>query len=282
MDIPYPADTRAKGWRFELDHERIQQSDTWALAAPNQRPWLLMVWMVAWQQTPCGSLPNSDELIAARIGMETNEFQQNRSILLRGWKLADDGRLYHTVIVEKVLEMLEWKATQKQRKADYRAKIKAMSVPQLSHGTDAGQTRESCGSDDTGTGTGTKRSKPTCSPAASGPAHDGFADFWQSYPKKVAKLKAMKAWKNIKPSSQVLAELMAGLDRQKAGEQWQKDGGQFIPHPATWLNDRRWEDREQLGIASGRPAVAKPKPGEFRQLYGSTERFDETIGWIPA
>jgi hypothetical protein len=24
--------------------------------------------------------------------------------------------------------------------------------------------------------------------------------------------------------------------------EWTKDGGQFIPHPATWLNQKRWED----------------------------------------
>jgi hypothetical protein len=30
------------------------------------------------------------------------------------------------------------------------------------------------------------------------------------------------------------------LQRQSA--QWQRDDGQFIPHPSTWLNGRRWED----------------------------------------
>ena len=82
---PYPSDLRAKGWRFALDYERIVQSDTWALASPSMRPWLLMTWMVAWQQTPCGSLSNSDELNAARIGMEVDQFVSNRKILLRGW-----------------------------------------------------------------------------------------------------------------------------------------------------------------------------------------------------
>ena len=81
-----------------------------------------------------------------------------------------------------------------------------------------------------------------CSPSASASADDGFASFWKLYPNKVAKPQALKAWKKIKPAGQMLADLMAGLDRQKAGEQWQKDGGQFIPHPASWLNARRWED----------------------------------------
>lgn len=242
MDIPYPADTRAKGWRFELDHERIQQSDTWALAAAHQRPWLLMLWVVAWQQTPCGSLPASDELIAARIGMPADDFQRHRAILLRGWESADDGRLYHPVIVEKVLEMLAKKTRETQRKAEYRAKMKASTVPQLSRGTDMGRTRDSGGSDDTGTSTGIR--KPSCSPSASKSPDNGFADFWEQYPKKVAKHAALKAWNKLKPSGQMLDDIMSGLGRQKASRDWQKDGGQFIPHPASWLNDRRWDDEQ--------------------------------------
>lgn len=103
---PYPSDTRAKGWRLEIDHERIRQSDTWALASPEIRPWLLMLWMVAWEQTPCGSLPDDDALICARIGMQPKAFMKAREILLRGWWRADDGRLYHNILSQRVQEML--------------------------------------------------------------------------------------------------------------------------------------------------------------------------------
>lgn len=166
MQPPYPPDTRAKGYRFELDYERILQSDTWALANSHQRPLLLMLWFVAWQQTPCGSMPEVDELIAARIGMDTDEFKQNRTILLRGWEKAEDGRLYHPVLSEMVLEMLSRKARETQRKATYREKIKSQSTANLSCGTDGGQTRYSSGSDDTGTGTGTSI-KPTANAVGS-------------------------------------------------------------------------------------------------------------------
>lgn len=81
-----------------------------------------------------------------------------------------------------------------------------------------------------------------CSPSASESADDGFATFWEQYPKKVAKPQALKAWKKIKPAGQLLAELMAALEKQKASADWLKDDGRFIPHPATWLNGRRWED----------------------------------------
>lgn len=81
-----------------------------------------------------------------------------------------------------------------------------------------------------------------CSPSASESAEDGFAEFWSAYPKKVAKPQALKAWKKIKPAGQQLADLIAALEKQKASADWLKDGGQFIPHPASWINGRRWED----------------------------------------
>lgn len=119
--IPYPATTRAKGWRFELDMERVRQSDTWALAGPALRPWLMMLWAVAWEQTPCGSLPKDDELIAARLEMPLEDFRAARSKLMRGWWEADDGRLYLDTIVERVREMLERRAKDADRTARSRA-----------------------------------------------------------------------------------------------------------------------------------------------------------------
>ncbi|SSW67276.1 hypothetical protein AVE30378_02540 [Achromobacter veterisilvae] len=183
---PYPADTRAKGWRFELDHERIRQSDTWALAAPEIRPWLLMLWMTAWEQTPCGSLPQDDELIAARIGMPLDQFQAAKARLLRGWWLADDGRLYHDTLAERVLEMIERRDGERNRKAEYRERKKAERAanqadkrpnpshggPDLSHGTGAGLPGDSGGSDATGTGTGTSNTKEIAAAAIHPPARD--------------------------------------------------------------------------------------------------------------
>ncbi|MDN7795860.1 hypothetical protein [Burkholderia vietnamiensis] len=157
--IPYPSDTRAKGWRFELDLERIERSDTWALTPADLRPWLLMLWSTAWQQEPCGSLPANDELIAARIGMKTSVFVKNRDKLMRGWWLADDGRLYHNTIVTRVLEMLAAREKERARKAGQRERKRTAEpsgdVPHLSHGTGGGQPEDSTRSHGTGTGTGT-------------------------------------------------------------------------------------------------------------------------------
>ncbi len=94
-----------------------------------------------------------------------------------------------------------------------------------------------------------------CSPSASESVDDGFAYFWKRYPKKAAKPQALKAWNKIKPTGQALADLMAGLEKQKASGDWRKDDGKFIPHPATWLNGRRWED--EAPVAGQMAALAR-------------------------
>lgn len=242
MQPPYPPDCRAKGYRFEIDYERINQSDTWALASPEQRPWLVMLWLIAWQQTPCGTLPSDDQLIAARLGMSLPMFFANKDVLLRNWLKHSDERLYHPTITELVREKIARRDRETQRKAAYREKMKSQTVPCDTNGTDRGQGQDSAGSDDTGTGTGTGKSKPIRSPSASVFVDDGFASFWENFPRKAAKQDAMKAWRKLKPTGQPLADLMAGLELQKSSEQWRKDSGKYVPYAATWLNGRRWED----------------------------------------
>lgn len=69
-----------------------------------------------------------------------------------------------------------------------------------------------------------------------------FTRFWQQYPKKVAKVDAKKAFIKLNPDDDLLGVMLAALERHKTSEGWTKDGGRFIPYPATWINQRRWED----------------------------------------
>lgn len=69
-----------------------------------------------------------------------------------------------------------------------------------------------------------------------------FDRFWSAYPRKVAKPAARKKFDSLNPDEQLLEKMILAVERQKQSDQWMKDGGQFIPHPATWLNQRRWED----------------------------------------
>lgn len=69
-----------------------------------------------------------------------------------------------------------------------------------------------------------------------------FSAFYAAYPKKRGKPQAQKAfikhYKNLPPAP----ELLHILDQLKKTEQWQKQNGQFIPYPASWLNAEGWND----------------------------------------
>lgn len=69
-----------------------------------------------------------------------------------------------------------------------------------------------------------------------------FERFWIEYPKKRSKAQARKAWNKLRPNEQLQAEILAGLQRAKTSFDWQKQGGQFVPYPASWLNAEGWLD----------------------------------------
>jgi hypothetical protein len=66
-----------------------------------------------------------------------------------------------------------------------------------------------------------------------------FDEFWRAYPKKVGKDAAIKAWEKLKPR---IDDVMNALSWQVQSPQWFKNNGQYIPNPATYLNQGRWQD----------------------------------------
>lgn len=66
----------------------------------------------------------------------------------------------------------------------------------------------------------------------------GFTSFWRVYPNKKAKPAALKAFNKAKVTDITL--ILNHIDVMTRSEQWQNV--QYIPFPATYLNQRRWED----------------------------------------
>lgn len=71
-----------------------------------------------------------------------------------------------------------------------------------------------------------------------------FDVFWSAYPKKKNKGQAKKTWAKLSKSKQlpVIGVLLDAIASAKQSKDWKKDGGQFIPHPSTWLNAEGWND----------------------------------------
>ncbi len=76
----------------------------------------------------------------------------------------------------------------------------------------------------------------------------GFEAFWAAYPNKVGKDAARTAWRKRHPTAELTAKIVAAVEAQKSWPKWQEG---FIPNPATWLNQGRWQDeppREALRL----------------------------------
>lgn len=108
--------------------------------------------------------------------------------------------------------------------------------------------------------------KPT--PPSARSVSNGFAEFWQAYPKKTGKGAAEKSWAKIRPDDQILSAMLAALSWQTKSADWTKDGGTFIPHPATWLNAKRWED-QPLGPSAVVVSIGQPAQSTYREYRPS-------------
>lgn len=74
-----------------------------------------------------------------------------------------------------------------------------------------------------------------------------FDKFWKAYPKKVGKKEAKKAFDRAKKTTDVDTMIQAVI-AQKGSSQWARDNGRYIPNPATWLNQGRWDDELQAEV----------------------------------
>ena len=74
-----------------------------------------------------------------------------------------------------------------------------------------------------------------------------FERFWKAYPRHENRKKAEDAFNALKVDDSLLERMIASIEKQKSGKQWLEDGGQYIPHPTTWLHGKRWEDEVQAG-----------------------------------
>ncbi len=69
-----------------------------------------------------------------------------------------------------------------------------------------------------------------------------FEAFWKVYPRKEGKGACRRWWIDHKPDDVLLGIMLSKIEQAKQTPKWNEHGGKFIPMPATWLNQERWED----------------------------------------
>ena len=107
----------------------------------------------------------------------------------------------------------------------------------------------------------------TPKPFRSKKQQDQFDQFWQQYPRKKSKGQAEKAWAKINPDEQLHEAILNGLERAKTSGDWQKNNGEFILHPATWLNAKGWEDEHEEAIPNGINRGKSEKGNDYERNF---------------
>jgi len=206
----------------------------------------LLILMALWKRAGAG-LPDVDENMAAAARLPVSRWKAIRPILLDGVLLRTDGQT----------------VTQKRLDAEI-GKAQGITEARAAAGAKGGATAQAnrkqtgeANDEQTGKANGKQTSTPSPSPSpreenpptprggSDGGVHDfppGFDALWSLYPRKVAKTAAAKAFARLRPDEALQARIAAAVRAQSESPEWRKDRGAFVPHLATWLNGRRWED----------------------------------------
>jgi len=268
-------------------HKRLMR-----LIGPMATYYLIRLWVIASQAKPKGFLAGWDESDIA----EAAGFPQDREPHVLVKALMDCGSPGFLEIINGVYYLHDWEDHQgwvcgaPERSESAKKAARARWAKRLEESTTdaqemrgasktgAGRIKNGCGMDADSL---KKRSpvslsvSPSISQSPSGGTRGGiqqaFHQFWKVYPKRLNKGQAEKAWKSLNLDEQLLAEILRGIEQAKTSEKWRKDGGQFIPYPATWLRAKGWLDeidekgerngggkngRHLAGIPGNRPAGA--------------------------
>lgn len=103
-----------------------------------------------------------------------------------------------------------------------------------------------------------------------------FDQFWSAYPRKAAKGDALKVWLRLKVDDAMLAQILAAVEAQKSSDQWRRNGGQFVPYPATWLNGQRWQDEAAEAVFDGDTDITRHNRRVLASFMAKMEAADDS------
>lgn len=272
--VPPEVDLRDFAY-MKLDVMRLRDSELSTIELAEAFRSCVLSWCVAWHQLPAGSLPNDDPTLARMLGWgrDVKGWRKVRAAGgLHGWILCSDGRLYHPVVAEKAKEAWAAKQSQRARTAAARqarederrkkaqAQSQALSQP-LSQRTEASVTHDV--TETKGEREGEREGEsfslrsneslplllgePPASAASRADPRPSTVDltadftiFWQTYPKRVGKGQAEKAYATARRKGASASEILAGAMRYAQARDGQDP--QYTRHPATWINGQGWND----------------------------------------
>lgn len=88
-----------------------------------------------------------------------------------------------------------------------------------------------------------------------------FDRWYSEYPRKVHRAAAERAFADIDPDDELVDRMVSKTREWASSPEWTKDGGQYVPYPASWLNGSRWTD----------DSPAKRAPANIHSISGNVD-----------
>lgn len=119
-----------------------------------------------------------------------------------------------------------------------------------------------------------QKAKRPAKPKADGAViSERFDVFWAAYPRKTSKQAAANAFRKIAPDEELFKKIMQAVELQKQTEAWRDI--KYIPFPATWLHNCRWEDEVEVNTNNGEN---RQQPNSSGNASSSDEGRAQNIG----
>lgn len=98
-----------------------------------------------------------------------------------------------------------------------------------------------------------------------------FLEFWAVYPKKVGKGDAYRKWQSLVKSEKKKEQIIRSVQQHKSSDRWKEDDGKYIPNPATFLHQKRFDDevvtQEEVEEQKTRPKFRyEPSPDGTKMI----------------
>jgi uncharacterized protein YdaU (DUF1376 family) len=211
--------------------------DTTHLTTIEHGAYLLLL-MAMWRAN--GSLPDDDRMLARYTKLTAGQWARIAPTV-RPFFRSENGRISQGRLTDELKHVRQHSTKQsnaaKARWLKSNDTNDATAMPNECHGNAP-------------TPTPTPKGKEIGKPISS--AHDGFDEFWQAVPRKIAKPKAQEAFAKAlrKTDAGTIIAAMRRYAEARMGEE-----PKYTAHPASWLDAGRWTDepdpQKQLQITGG-------------------------------
>lgn len=192
----------------------------------------------------------TDEIAARMLGLSLEEYSVTKAELVQFnvCSLDENGAIFSRRMLKDEKERKAWRKRQsfhRSNKDDVNQDLTDYRCHGLVTTNVTPKSRSSSSS------SSSSILKPPLPPKRGGGDSDLFFEkFWKAYPKKASMGQAERAWRKLSPNEQLVETILQAIERAKTSENWRKDGGQFIPYPATWLNAKGWKDENYQPVVT--------------------------------